>query len=177
MKRPLALVVLWLALAAAAGAVTGKHAKLVEQDPFRTKGASCGVCHSTHSGKGLRMWVVPTASMTATGKDLCGSSALCYSCHDGTVTKVGKDFFDYTETGMDKLDKRHSSHPVNVPMGPDMRHPAWATFFTGTVGANTYTDVLTCGTCHDPHNDGKYPLYLRGNPKDGSFCVECHTNK
>jgi len=158
-------------------AVSGKHGKLEVQDPFKTGKTACAICHRTHGGKGLRMWVVSPVTHTAKGKELCGSSALCYSCHDGTVTKEGMAYFDYTETGMTGSGMGGSSHPVNVPRRDEQGRPPWATYFTGTVGANTYTEVLTCGTCHDPHDDKTYGQYLKASKKDSLLCRGCHTNK
>ncbi len=158
-------------------AVSGKHGQLEAQDPFKTGRTACGLCHSTHSGKGLRMWVITPATHTANGKELCGSSALCYSCHDGTVTKKGMEFFDYTERGMTVSGMGGSSHPVNIPMTDKLARPGWSTFFTGTVGANTYTEVLTCGTCHDPHDNKTHGQYLKESKRDSLICRGCHKNK
>lgn len=166
-----------LAAPLVARAVSGKHGQLESQDPFKTGRTACALCHSTHGGKGLRMWVVTPATHTANGRELCGSSALCYSCHDGTVTKKGQAYFDYTERGMTGGGRGGSSHPVNLPLTDTQSRPSWATLFTGTVGANTYSDVLTCGTCHDPHDDRTHGHYLKASTKDSLLCRACHTNK
>lgn len=158
-------------------AVSGRHGQLESQDPFKTGKKACALCHSTHGGQGMRMWVKTPSTHTTQGRELCGSSALCYSCHDGTVTKKGAEFFNYTEKGMTISGMGASSHPVNIPMTEREGRPIWASFFTGTVGANTFTEVLTCGTCHDPHDNKTHSQYLKQTTKESLICRDCHKNK
>jgi predicted CXXCH cytochrome family protein len=92
---------------------------------------------------------------TGPGTPLFGSEGMCYSCHK-TEPRGGKFF----EPG--------HSHPVNVPVPPGMIVPKEL----GTVFVKDVGEVVTCSSCHDPHN--RRPGLLKKPVEGDTLCVACH---
>jgi predicted CXXCH cytochrome family protein len=108
---------------------------------------TCQQCHVPHDAQGDYLWA------RAPRTDLPASEALCFSCHDGTVTGRGSYII--------------SPGTYNHPMGPDTH-------------LSTYGDGY-CLACHDAH-DGDWrftkDLMKAGkppNPDNAQVCLSCHT--
>jgi predicted CXXCH cytochrome family protein len=107
---------------------------------------TCQQCHVPHDAQGDYLWARPPRS------DLPASEALCFSCHDGTVTSRGSYII--------------SPGTVNHPMGPET-HLA------------SYGDGY-CAACHDAH-DGDF-MFTKDlmsptkppNPDNAQVCLSCH---
>jgi predicted CXXCH cytochrome family protein len=120
----------------------------------------CASCHVAHDSQGARLWPYAPNAKTEKGTPLSLGSALCYSCHDGTITAMGASFFD----------KDGSTHPIDVK--PSVRCVVPKDFPVDDQGN------ITCASCHDPHNKGGKALasYLRMPSDDGTLCTACHVN-
>jgi len=118
----------------------------------------CSSCHLPHGASGNKLWAFSPNLQTEEGTKLISINALCYSCHDGTITDKGKDFFDAKET----------THPVGIKIPSYMTIPK--DFPLDKKGR------MTCGTCHNPHNSDA-ESYLRVSNKKGRLCISCHVNK
>lgn len=116
----------------------------------------CITCHSTHDPKGPALFPANLAGRTQAGTPLLGSAGMCYSCHK-TETRGGRFF----EPGM--------SHPVNVPVPQGMVVPREL----GTTLVKDLGEVITCTSCHDPHN--RQPGFLKRPLEGDKLCVACHT--
>jgi predicted CXXCH cytochrome family protein len=108
---------------------------------------TCQQCHVPHDAQGDYLWARPPRT------DLPASEALCFSCHDGTVTGRGSYIITLGTT--------------NHPMGPETH-------------LTSYGDEGYCLACHDAHDgdfmftkdlmrDGKPP-----NPDNAQVCLACH---
>ncbi len=150
----------------------GKHdMQLVAE----AEGDVCSACHLPHQGKGPKMWArEPGASQDA-------MAALCLSCHD--------------EGGLaeEHLVGRYS-HPVGVDVGRLGQPVELPTFSSdGLKLVNSNTGLVTCASCHDPHQwDPARPGHA-GKPGDSSdasnsflriadgpdseLCRACHEEK
>lgn len=115
----------------------------------------CITCHSTHKPKGPTLFPNDTRPTTAKGTPLFGSEGMCYSCH--RTEERGGRFF---EPGL--------SHPVNVPVPPGMVVPREL----GTTLVRGVGEVITCTSCHDPHN--REPDFLKRPLEGDRLCVSCH---
>lgn len=116
----------------------------------------CITCHSTHDPKGPALFPANLANRTQKGTPLLGSAGMCYSCHK-TETRGGRFF----EPGM--------SHPTNVPVPQGMVVPR----DLGTTLVKDLGEVITCTSCHDPHN--RQPGFLKRPLEGDKLCVACHT--
>ena len=116
----------------------------------------CITCHSTHDPKGPALFPANLAARTQEGTPLLGSAGMCYSCHK-TETRGGRFF----EPGM--------SHPVNIPVPQGMVVPREL----GTTLVKDLGEVITCISCHDPHN--RKPGFLKRPLEGDKLCVACHT--
>lgn len=119
--------------------------------------AGCSSCHVPHDAQGDRLWPYAPSMETTQGTQLSTGSALCYSCHDGTITELGATFFE----------QDGSSHPVDVV--PSSRVTIPEGFPLDGQGR------ITCASCHNPHRTA-YVNYLRLPADDGDLCVACHVN-
>ncbi|KXS41070.1 MAG: hypothetical protein AWU54_1755 [Candidatus Frackibacter sp. T328-2] len=118
----------------------------------------CSSCHLPHGAHGDKLWTFTPNLQTQKGTKLISINALCYSCHDGTITSKGKDFFDNLKT----------THPVGVKIPDYMTIPDDFPL--------DHKERMTCGTCHNPHNSDA-ESYLRVSNKTGKLCVSCHVNQ
>jgi len=106
----------------------------------------CGSCHMFHN-----LAIRPNQ----TDADPLG---VCTSCHipGGPAAK----------TGDLKL-----THPINVPV-PAMSAEKPLPLFEAPIGEKG-SQVMTCTTCHDPHNTSN-PKFLRDKPEN--LCRTCHAD-
>ncbi len=125
----------------------------------------------------------------------------CLSCHDGTQTAadmgtlysygpktVGLNVLDPPDITSGTNDSLTSSHPVDMDVAPNILP---STDFTApsTWPANNLPlfdlsnqqtgadSVVTCATCHDPHNQNVFtPAYkfLRADTTNSTICTTCH---
>jgi predicted CXXCH cytochrome family protein len=146
------------ALAAAGATAPAAPQGKVQEGP-KGHPSGCSACHVAHDAQGARLWPYAPNVKTEKGTPLSIGSALCYSCHDGTITAMGASFFD----------KDGSTHPIDVKPSPRVQVPK--EFPLDDEGR------MTCASCHDPHNKkGAIKDYLRLPADDGSLCVACHIN-
>ncbi|SDC12454.1 MULTISPECIES: cytochrome c3 family protein [unclassified Candidatus Frackibacter] len=118
----------------------------------------CSSCHVPHGAGGDRLWPFAPELQTQKGTELSSITALCYSCHDGTITNKGKHFFE----------KDGSTHPIGIKPSENVTIPEG--FSLGADGK------VTCATCHNPHSSST-ESYLRVSNKNGKLCLSCHQNK
>ncbi len=119
--------------------------------------AGCSSCHVPHDAQGEMLWPYAPSMETTSGTQLSAGSALCYSCHDGTITPLGATFFE----------KDGSTHPIDVV--PSSRVVIPEGFPLDPQGR------ITCASCHNPHRTAYYN-YLRLPADNGELCVACHVN-
>ena len=157
---------------------------------WNTTTEMCIVCHTPHhadvSVQDAPLWnhevttatftVYSSATMNATPGQPSGLSALCLSCHDGTVAL---DSFGGA-TGSTSISGNalvginlRNDHPVSVNLNTavtngdtELQVPTGATqLFSGNV---------ECASCHDAH-DNTNGYFLRGSNANSALCVDCHT--
>ncbi|HBO84853.1 MAG TPA: hypothetical protein DD641_07770, partial [Deltaproteobacteria bacterium] len=157
-------------------AVMSKDLKDIRGENVLKGAGVCGGCHVPHNGKGPKMW----AQEIKFGRSPI--EGMCLSCHneDGIAQKkpVGKN-----------------SHPI----GEDVKKLGVALntklpLFTaeGMRTGKGNEGLVTCFTCHDPHQwnpqdladkggpgiegDGK-TSFLRARNEDSNLCGECHADR
>jgi predicted CXXCH cytochrome family protein len=118
----------------------------------------CSSCHVPHGAGGDRLWPFAPELQTKEGVGLSEITALCYSCHDGTITNKGKHFFQ----------KSGGTHPIGVKPSERVNMPE--SFPLDSKGR------MTCATCHNPHSSDT-ESYLRVSNKGGQLCLTCHQGK
>ncbi|MBI5399944.1 cytochrome c3 family protein [Candidatus Saganbacteria bacterium] len=136
----------------------------------------CKVCHIPHS-TASGSYLNPASRISAGAVTLHGgsmatpanSSAVCLSCHDGSVaSRVGASSTDYSTT-----------HPflVTYPSGAGFR-PAVGGNVTGASGSlpleGAARNRVECGTCHNPHERGAGSKFLRIENTNSNLCLTCH---
>lgn len=164
--------------------------------------ATCLYCHAPHSGVGGQtpLWnqVLSTAtyttytSSTNVEKDnaqmpLGSDSALCLSCHDGTVALGTTQAYQKAATNgpLSSTDNfgtnLQSSHPFSLVL-PFKDSPDLAASLVSK-GATLNTKVrlrkgnIECATCHNPHiqsTDKLNPNFLVMDSSSGQLCLACH---
>ncbi len=132
-------------------------------------------------------YTTPLASSTA-------HTLQCMSCHDGVTTAIGQMLnppSDYTG----QQDTVYVTGAVNLGSDLTNDHPIDLVYLTtnegGPLPASTYNDsttisplqlfslsgstnVLTCATCHEPHNTTAFASFLRVTPDNSQICTTCH---
>jgi predicted CXXCH cytochrome family protein len=100
----------------------------------------CGACHIPHNALGDKLWAqTPSGTFT-------GVQDLCYTCHDGSPTSVGKTSVFFTDAT-----KEH--HKM----------------------IGTAADCSGDGACHDVHNQNATSGdFLVVDKTNGTFCETCH---
>lgn len=117
----------------------------------------CLLCHHSAPDDRPMIWqTVPTSL-----KYLGSVGITCASCHDG-VSIVDRN----VDAGLTVF------HPDSH--GLDANNPPLNTQVADTGLPNVTEGMMTCLTCHDPHNQANRP-FLRG-PLDG-LCARCHVGK
>jgi predicted CXXCH cytochrome family protein len=198
-------VVACLFIAGTASAQTGITGS-VHDFSAELGGDLCAVCHVTHNEvRGVAnapLWdhevtttdYVPYTSPTmqsitsATAVTPSGISALCLSCHDGTIAvdsyggvTNGANFVDTpgvwsrddVGAGMQDADLS-SEHPISMSYAAAGES---GTGFQATPLDNVplFAGNVECASCHDVHNQGTGPTALLINTNVGSeLCLDCH---
>jgi predicted CXXCH cytochrome family protein len=162
----------------------------------------CAVCHTAHNDtSGIAdapLWdhtvtttqYVPYTSDTMqslpndpTPVDPSGVSALCLSCHDGTVAvdAYGGSAGDpanqidanaaWTGVGAGMIDNNMSSeHPIS------MSYAAADTSFQASPldGVPLFSGNVECASCHDVHNQSGNAALLINTNAGSELCLDCH---
>ncbi len=169
-----------------------------------SQGEICLPCHTTHntdtSITNAPLWnhelTDPATTYTlyggATGviRDdaLDGFSILCMSCHDGTVAldsfggTTGTSFMTGSELVGTDLS---NDHPVGATGEYPTTDPSfqplvtWVTSNWGLVTMNDPAgpgtiDVVSCVSCHEPHNAGGFNNMTRISNASSALCLTCH---
>jgi len=162
----------------------------------------CIFCHTPHGGTPKTpLWnhhttsakYIPYSSSTMIAKvgQPNGASALCLSCHDGTVA-LG---MLANGRGANVISMQHSltvmpSGASNLGTNLSQDHPISFTYnsalaanqgklcdpsaLTGQVRLDRNSQVQ-CTSCHDPHND-QFGNFLVMNNAGSALCTTCHTD-
>lgn len=162
----------------------------------------CLPCHAPHnaqSGVGTLPlsnrttlpsgpWTTYTSeSLTVTPTDPAGVSLMCMSCHDGTIAidSYGGASGSSTITAgsttiVGASGDVSDQHPIAISIGASTKADIATATAVTTAGLHLYsdgtnTDVMRCGTCHDPHDNTTVGNYLRLAAP--GLCTTCHTGK
>ncbi len=160
----------------------------------------CVFCHTSHSRRGKGngpLWnreinsVVYTtyesSSLFSSVGQPDGSSKLCLSCHDGTISpghvlSRSKGFsMSNSESGKIPGNRRSNlsrnisdDHPVSfdsssaVSSSPDLKHPE-----PGDPVSYDASGKVQCTSCHDPHEE-VFPKFLVKSISKSLLCKTCH---
>lgn len=202
MKKMLLLIVaimLVASVASAASIVNSSH-DMRTWLTTATNTEVCVYCHTPHQATGVTtspLWnhsqslvtsygAYSSATMNTAAGDLDGTtsavSALCMSCHDGTVAvnslynppNQGTTGNTYFVTGTANLgNDLTNDHPIEFSYT--------ASISGGDLGLNTGASVsalliggnVTCASCHQVH-DPQYIPFLRMDNAGSALCVTCH---
>ena len=160
----------------------------------------CVFCHTSHSPAGNvkgPLWNRETPSVVYTLYESStlystigqpdGSSKLCLSCHDGTISlghllnRSSRLTVSNTDSG--KIPGNRSTnlgmnisddHPVSfnsstaVSTNPDLKHPE-----PGDPVRYDGSGKVQCTSCHDPHDEA-LPMFLVKTLQNGLLCKTCH---
>jgi predicted CXXCH cytochrome family protein len=167
-----------------------------------SQGEICLPCHTPHFAiTGLpRLWnhelTVATYQLhggTGTAEDdFDVQSRMCLSCHDGTVAldsfggRTGSSFITPGKNlGTDLTD----DHPVGsqAEYPPDPAPSWWAGAYNPSSSfpsqvrlknwvnpAGVTRQVVSCMTCHNPHNRGNHDAMLQISNSASGLCLTCH---
>lgn len=115
----------------------------------------CGFCHSMHKSNGPKLWIgTTTAPADADGT--------CTACHNPEGLAAKKPATKYHHPTGPKTAKAAAALETDLPL---FRQP----------GDEEGDPYVSCGSCHDPHGDGKVtPALLRGGPPTSDLCTNCH---
>ena len=211
MKKTLILVVLitLVAVGTSFAAISGTAHDLrsfgvISTDSYRV----CVPCHTPHvgdttiseaplwnhntSGASYTTYTTSTIDTTDMTTTFGGISALCMSCHDGTVAV---DSYGYAGSGYSGSGGVTTIGAVTANLSQDLTddHPVSFIYNAFLVAADgelnsvatvtasltlygdTATDVATleCATCHDVH-DNTYPPFLAMTNNGSAMCLVCH---
>lgn len=148
----------------------------------------CIFCHIPHNpiaGINLPLWnrpeTVSQGSFTlydgTAAASVTGSSAICFSCHDG-VTNLNAFQGGADDTPMGAV-------PGNLDLDLTDDHPVSMVYGTAGVGDGTEYQVaplnglvleatnVECATCHDPHNPDNGSFLVIPNT-NSDICTSCH---
>jgi len=159
---------------------------------------ACVFCHTPHGGNAQTpLWnhgtskatyiLYSSTTMVATVGQPNGASALCLSCHDGTVAlgmvnSLGKPI--QMQGGATVLP---ANDPTNLGTNLSQDHPISFVFnshlatqaqlvdpsaLTGAVKLDGQSQVQ-CTSCHDPHND-QFGSFLVMDNSGSALCTTCH---
>ena len=193
----------WICAAAVAGMAVSASGQIVGSDHDFSSyawsdGEICKPCHTPHFAMvGLpRLWNHELTVASYTLHEGAGTaeddfdiySRLCLSCHDGTVAldsfggQTGSSFVPVGKNlGTDFTD----DHPVgsDALYPPDPVPSWWAGAFQASPDGlsleewedslGTVHDVVSCVTCHNPHNRGGFDLLAKSN-NASALCLSCH---
>jgi Zn-finger protein len=157
--------------------------------------AACSACHVPHNADTNTLIFTDSAGNyrddTTTFNNTDGSfttdtTRICMSCHDGSlatgIADSDMDAGDSYNLGQTLAD----DHPVDVPYNSNSTSGQTAGLESeGNLPAKTditgTDDILSCGGCHDPHNNSSTNnptrMFLIVDPGDTDICLVCHANK
>ena len=194
MRKVLAVVVvLGVVVVGAAGAIAGiedtLHNFTSNSPAWNTKGEICAPCHTPHNAEAITLaplWSRTNSvasytlytSTTRNGSIVSpdGMSALCLSCHDGTLaldgyTGGGTDTTKLTGDKMVGTDLR-SSHPISV-VYDETADGGLNSTNVAAVANLLDGGKVQCSSCHDPHGAG-FASLLRASNSASALCLTCH---
>ncbi len=103
---------------------------------------ACNVCHTPHDAKGSYLW----ARSVGAG---AGLKPLCYSCHDGSVTKKVDVAFDATKV-------QHPATAGTKGQDCDRCHDSHAKTYMFTTLSNLGANM--CSSCHGKTGSVNHPI-------------------
>lgn len=114
----------------------------------------CTMCHLETGGGGLLIGTNPTE--------------LCLGCHDGSLAFATQANFQGEQAG---YRYGQGDHPVEVKMSHTGGFQD-----VGELGPLPLSagEVITCITCHDPHEGSQVPGMLRMSNNGSALCFTCH---
>lgn len=137
----------------------------------------------------------PTAFSGDTGSGDNSVSALCMSCHDGTVG-VGSLYNDPNDggtpsnsgqmiTGIANLGSTGTAlqddHPVNFTYDSalatedgGLKTPVSAAFVDAANEVPLFGGSVQCASCHDPHDNDTQSPFLVADNTSSALCIKCH---
>jgi predicted CXXCH cytochrome family protein len=154
----------------------------------------CVFCHTPHrAARGPGLWnrqvpgggaQAPATPGVTLAETLGGPSALCMSCHDGTIALGsmlnpprrggGPDMRDVFLRGRSAFGNDLSNHhPVGMAYKTTARQDSQDLADAGLLALPLRAGELHCTTCHEPHSD-EHPPFLRKTGQEGQLCLECH---
>jgi predicted CXXCH cytochrome family protein len=184
------------------GDILGAHDLSTTASPVRgTMSSACLYCHAPHSGASKALWnqtlstqnytqlySSDTAQNTAVQPARDDRSALCLSCHDGTVAPG--QMIAYGPTTLSQpmssglIQRLEATHPFSLKLPlKDASNLAESLTVAGTTTDTTQSVKLIngnveCSSCHNPHNqsiDKKSPNFLVRDNLNSALCLSCHT--
>ncbi len=206
LKLNLLLVVLCVSVVFATGSVFGQSITGSDHDfsgeAWNPDGEICNVCHAPHNNKAnvTPLWnhelstatyTLYNSSSTLDANDVASpdnqtTSALCLSCHDGTVAIDnfgGKTNGSELMTGDAKLGTDLSNdHPVNFTYDAALATADGGLYDpTNTnsgLGGTIAHDMLRggklqCTSCHNPHDSSNGKFLVKSN-NGSALCLTCH---
>ncbi len=162
-----------------------------------TSEVACTTCHMdpdearaipiSSDGSRPLLWNPDIQAATNTGYDsptmdarpamLSGSSALCMSCHDGTLAEMSSGL----AIGRDGLS---NDHPISFRYDASLaardgklRDPSYApSGLGGTIGQDLLeSGTMQCTSCHVFHErSSAVPMLLRKSNTRSNLCLTCH---
>ena len=169
-------------------------------------GEICQPCHTPHNApeaasgplwnhditaSTFTLYTSPTGTLDATLGQPAGASALCLSCHDGSVAldsfggNTGTNFITGSALlGIDLSDDHPVSFTYDAALagtdGQLVNPAADGDTDADTVGAAVpylplFAGSLECASCHDVHNNGGGTTFLlRMDNTTSALCLKCH---
>jgi predicted CXXCH cytochrome family protein len=115
----------------------------------------CGFCHAMHDANGPKLWIgTATAPADADGT--------CTACHRAGGPATKKPQTKYHHPTGPKTAEETAKLDTNLPLFHKL-------------GENNGAGYVSCGSCHDPHADGKLTQsLLRAGPPTSNLCTSCH---
>lgn len=170
---------------------------------WNTSGEICVVCHTPHDGgsvTGAPLWNHEVSGVTTftlytsdtfDADDIAqpgGSSKLCLSCHDGTISidafggAAGGTRFITANYQVGEGNSLVDEHPVSFSFDNDLYNADGGLFdpavkvtsLGGTIQEDLlYSDKVECASCHNPH-DNANSSFLRISNSGSALCLTCH---
>jgi len=195
MKNFLILLVIIITKTATASILTTKHnlsasgpGSVITTETTRV----CVFCHTPHnSNSEIPLWnkdsttavytLYGSPTLDATVNQPDGTSRVCLSCHDGTISvgavKNPDITFSMANTNNGRLTGSSNlgtdltnDHPVSfVPVvGDEINNPP-----AGDEVALDHSGKIQCTTCHNPHDDANGYFLVKSN-QNSAICKSCH---
>jgi len=161
-----------------------KNSENIRQQ-LASESGPCSACHVPHKGKGLKMW----ARDIDENQD--PMSALCLSCHSkkGIASKHTTGKYSHpvgvniSRLNISRLDNSRQDRKFDLPTFDS----------SGLKLLNVESGMVSCASCHDPHQWSSKDIELKGvigeagtsvtrflrksNSADAPLCKTCHEDK